>query len=221
MNMFCVKVGVEFPAEYVNNLWNAVKASGVTLYCITDDPKGVDKDVVCLSTAPVRLKAWWWKLTMFNPEFYPEVTGPVFYTDLDVVIVNGIRDYLEYKSDSDLLTIQDPRRPMMNSSVMRWNRDELGWVWEEFTKWERVSHKEGRKKIPGYVKDGVFRRGDQEFLQGVVEDKDFYPKHWSRSYKLDVQNKGLGDTKIVVFHGSPRPHQLDRNHQLFKIWKSV
>lgn len=69
----CVKYGSKYDATYVNRLAAGVsRHSGSHTYefiCVTDDPQGLDLDLVtCLPLPPdVPLRGWWVKAYLFSP----------------------------------------------------------------------------------------------------------------------------------------------------------
>lgn len=46
---------------------------------------------------------------------------------------------------------------------------------------------------------------------------DIWPGH-VQSFKGDVKRKGLGDTRIVYFHGLEKPHELSPGHPILRHW---
>lgn len=194
-NFVCVKYGDKYSAEYVNNLYLGIKkhfSLPFTLHCITDDPTGIYVEVKKHILPDEKLDGWWWKVSLFNPSFYPDLQGEVLYLDLDVVIVDSITPFISLVRNADLLTMKDPWHNTMNSSVMRWNRSELGWVWERF-------------KQTDYTKYA----GDQNFLNEVVVNKSYFPDEWILGWKAHGKERVIEkQPKIVIFNGKPDPHEL-------------
>lgn len=207
MNIVCLKWGDKYPYQYVNNLYRSVvrrTEEDITFYCITDDGRRLDDEIVVVPFPKIELEGWWWKLTLFNPEFYPQIKGETLYLDLDVVLTASIQPYLDRERKADLLTIKNfGKDGDMNSSVLRWDRNELGWIWEKFLTTKHVGRP---KRYYEYL--GKVLQGDQNFLDMVV-DREYFPERWTRSYKYSGECECIKKApRIVVFHGKPDPHEV-------------
>lgn len=64
------------------------------------------------------------------------------------------------------------------------------------------------------------RWADMQRLRDVphIFLNDLYPKHVV-SYKVDVARDGLGDARIVYFHGDRKPHQVRGVQWLNEAWR--
>lgn len=161
-------------------------------------------------------KSWWYKMQLFNQAHHQ---GPLLYFDLDVLIVRNI-DWI-YDQDLEYFwTIRDFRylwRPGwegMNSSVMLWDTRRWDHIWQGFKK-QDVS--------------GLIRRypGDQDYLNQVItqEQRRYLDPDKIKSWRWQVLDGGLdvrtrnyrrpdagsvldGSTSVMIFHGSPKPHQI-------------
>ncbi len=93
-NVVCVKWGDKFTPEHVNRLYRMAKKNislPFTFYCYTENPIGlVDEIKIIPFDESLDLKAWWWKLTLFQKNDRPN--GINLYLDLDVVIQNNVDD---------------------------------------------------------------------------------------------------------------------------------
>lgn len=216
-HVVCVKWGNKYIPEYVNTLKNMVARHTTvpyTFHCVTEDPKGLDPEinVIPLPNLP-GIKTWWSKLYMFHPEF--PVQGNVLYFDLDVVIFNNIDDLFTHKPGSFQI-IRDFNRcrvkdwKLCNSSVMRWTKGSLDYLWKDF------AGNEGQ--VMGQ------NHGDQDWItKRAKNDINHWPDEWIRSYKWEMHGvvrvsvrKGTKHTfqnppkiepgnKVAVFHGLPNP----------------
>jgi tetratricopeptide (TPR) repeat protein len=106
----CVKWGTKYGAEYVNNLYRAIRRQcsiqDLRLLCLTDDNLGVIEEVHCVDfpTAASEWKGWWLKAAIFSDELGKTDTGredialvcagdTMVYIDLDTVLYDSI-DFL-------------------------------------------------------------------------------------------------------------------------------
>lgn len=123
---------------------------------------------------------WWQKVALFRG-------GPKLYLDLDVVITGSIDDYADR---GELTIIRDWWGGRFNSSVM-WieNRPD---IYEKF----RVADID---RWPG---------GDQDWIHACAPEAATFDDG-IRSYKAHVRDRGLGNARIVVFHGKPKPDEVD------------
>jgi hypothetical protein len=220
--VFCVKWGNKYSSQYVNVLKNMCQRH-ITVpfefYCLTEDPKGLDTDIqiIKLPTHP-GIKTWWSKLYMFSPEL--PIQGTILYFDLDVAIVDNIDWMVAMPTDyfwtiRDFKYLQKEQHNAMNSSVMWFNVDRFGWVWDQFVK-EDIAATTRRYQ------------GDQDYLQVVLtheHNKRYYDRARFQSWRWQCVDGGynfksrqfnqpgtgakLGpETAVVVFHGKPKPHQI-------------
>jgi len=112
-----------------------------TFICYTDNPDGIDSNVVTIPLPDYQLETWWWKLTLFQ---YAIKETTIFF-DLDVVLQNDITHLVDYSESGKLCTIKaywkphridmEPKPPgfdmNLNSSVMIWKGD-LTKIWDTF-----------------------------------------------------------------------------------------
>ena len=207
-NIVCLRWGNKYSHEYVNNLYKAVKANseGVDFYCITDSFSKIVEGVnlIPIAETGMSLEGWWYKLTLFNPNYYQKIRGETLFLDLDIVILDDISPYLSLDRTGEVLAMRDPWFEEMNSSVMRWNRDDLGWVWERFQRCNKVG------RPPQYYEvDGKVFQGDQNYLNYVLNDVQYFPESWTKGWKAHGKESVIDlNPKIVIFNGKPDPHEL-------------
>lgn len=167
---------------------------------------------VCLSdmrlkfcrTIPLRYnwKGWWSKVELFRPLLFK---GPVFYCDLDTIIVGPLDDMvMGYR----FMTLQNFTEPeYLSSAVMGWNYD-LSVIFRRFRRNPVAQMRDHRPD----------KWGDQGFIQKAapIKPKFFQSKFPGRivSYKLHVEKNGIPDgVSMIAFHGRPRPWLTD-------LWQS-
>lgn len=211
-NIICVKQGTKYSSEYVNKLYSMVQRNTTLpfkFYCFTDDSTDVNTDINIIPLPEEKLtRGWWYKLYMFKSEHFEPGTIN-FYLDLDVVITDNIDCLLEYELGSltgprDYMRSRDESTKHLNSSILRWTQGDYSDLWDKF-----ISNKSWNQNL----------RGDQDYLWLHYEDEiSFLPDEWTSSYKWEYVLNKHPHSKIVVFHGDPKPHQID-NGFVKENWK--
>jgi len=215
--VLCIKHGIKYSSEYVNILHNMVKRNTTLDYemvCLTDDPKGIDKEVKTYPL-PANLGGWWVKPYMFSKDL--PIIGTILYMDLDVVISGNIDKLFTYEPNR-WCVIRDFTRVMRkdwkkyNSSVIRFKTGQLDHVWTDY--------KQDYKSIQRRM------HGDQDWLFERDKSAMLWPDSWIQSWKWEVRKdkqlapglKGARKLKTIenvtprvecavcVFHGDPNPH---------------
>jgi len=150
---------------------------------------------------------------MFSPDL--PINGNILYFDLDVIIFNNI-DRLFAHDAGNFQIIRDFNRCRVkdwktsNSSVMRWEKGRLDYLWNEFS------------ANPNNIISS--NHGDQDYItKRASKDIKHWPDHWIRSYKWEMHpittrctnngNKKVfsnppkidKDNMVAVFHGEPKP----------------
>lgn len=170
-------------------------------------------------------KGWWYKMQMFDPG---HIQGQVLYFDLDVVITGNL-DWILTLDPEQFWTIRDfkylwrPQWQGINSSMMYWNTLKFGKIWHNF---------QGRQ-IAAVMREF---HGDQDFLTATIPGHlvKFVDHQLIKSWRWQVKDGGMDmrtriyrspnagsiidpATKIVVFHGSPKPHEIT-DPAILKHW---
>lgn len=104
VTILCMKWGNKYTASYVNKLYNMVKRH-VTLpfrfVCFTDDAVGIKNNIEIFPIPTLETnqilhtstkERGWNKLLTFKAPLY-DITGPVLFLDLDIVIVGNIDEF--------------------------------------------------------------------------------------------------------------------------------
>jgi hypothetical protein len=217
--ILCLKHGTKYSADYVNNLYNGVKRHctlDFEMVCLTDDPKGINKDIKILPL-PGQLQGWWCKPYMFSKDL--PLKGTVLYMDLDVVIASNIDKLFTWQLDRwctirDFTRAMRPKWQKYNSSIVRFRVGQLSHVWENYQA-DRINIE---KRL----------HGDQDWLYEATRNTQavLYPDSWILSWKWEVrktkdfkpgglrgnrQFKTVENCKpkveccVAVFHGDPNP----------------
>lgn len=216
----CVKWGRKYPAEYVNRLYRMIRkqiSGDFTLYCITDDASGLYSEIQPLPIIDTSLSGWWHKLGLFKSDLYG-LSGDILYTDLDVVIVDGLDVFFDYKPGEFLISV-DLLTGNYNSSVFRFRAGSQPQIWERFL------------ENPGYITTSY--KGDQDWITEAVINADVWPAEWVVSFKKQCNSRikhsygrigawlrrmGLmavkgeatipSGARIIQFHGKPDPDDV-------------
>ena len=229
LNVVCLKWGTKYGPEYVNRLYRMVGRNlkrPFRFHCLTEDTSGLETGIVSLPLAcSAGMSGWWYKLSLFAPEFFG-LQGSLLYLDLDLVIVGNI-DFLRDTPGDFVILRNWSRNPMWNSSVMRFRIGAYARVWEHF----QADAK------------GVMARcnGDQEWIFHCVPEAATWPAGKIVSYKKSLDSRAfpllakLGGERlglrapawldtplpssaaIVVFHGKPDPEDIAQ--QPYGLWK--
>lgn len=209
MKIICVlKSGKFYNEEYVTKLYNGIKRNITYLFdfiCLTDlDPWEADYIIYPLKNNWIK---WWSKIEMFN------FTGPVITMDLDTVIVNDINPLIDLcyslKENQFSLLRKFIKTHLMQTGVMMWNGN-----WKEI--YNMFNYKEARKLYYGddqYTYQTLLNLNAELVpIQDHINGLYSYKRH-----VLKNKEKLPDDTRIVIFHGNPRPHQIS-NEWMKKYW---
>lgn len=201
----CVlKSGGDYTVGYVDALWKAVvknSAYPINLVCLSNI-KGEHQDIALKDNLP----GWWSKIELFK------LKGPVVYLDLDTVIVGSIDPLIELaclcgEDEFFMLRALNPKRKRA-SGVMIWNGD-WSWIHSEFKdkyieriRWDQkyIELKLARREIKA--------KSIQDYITGIY------------SYKLHCKPKPPEDARIILFHGRPRPHEVNWLGWVKRNWAS-
>jgi hypothetical protein len=217
--VICMKWGSLYPASYVNVLFAAVQRNvshPVRFVCLTDDPSGLTAGIEHFPIPDMGLeerhwkKGGWAKLSVFGKDLYG-LTGRALFLDLDTVICSSLEPFFE--ADAPILTIDegatwknDPTAPQLsNTSVFAFTLGAEPEILEKF-----LANRDAM--VAKY-------RIEQVYLQNEAKSVSFWPDPWVVSFKYHLRRPvGLGfflppsrpdpKTKIVAFHGVPRPIDL-------------
>jgi len=228
VHVVCLKWGSKYSADYVNRLYRMVKRNlshPFRFHCLTEDAVGLASGIEHLPLQSGALTGWWYKLSLFQRDFFA-LEGEMIYLDLDLVITGNI-DFLVEQPGAFVIIRNWSRKPMWNSSVMRFPIGRYAQIWERFQARQEAIMRE--------------LEGDQEWIFACVPEATTWPADKIVSYKKSLPSKafrplekmGLGrlglkapdwmdtplpkEAAIVVFHGKPDPE--DVAHSAYGFWK--
>jgi hypothetical protein len=237
LKIVCVKWGDKFSALYVNRLYNMVKRNLSLPYrfvCLTDDAEGFIPHIDIIKLQE-KFEYCWTKIELFRPGVFSE-EDLCLYLDLDVVITDSIDDVVTAQPEKKFVGLYDwysPRRhPYYNSSVMRFYGNNLTYLYSSLVEKLKRGTVRWKREFDAYLGsndkvvlwEGEKRYGsDQEWISAHVYPQNeikahSFPKKWIRSYKKHGRNRLPKNCKIMVFHGFPKPHEVD-NEYVKECWQ--
>lgn len=226
VDVACVIHGTGYEWIYVDRLYDMVKFNttrNFRFHVYTEESRPVPTHMIKHSlidwpgvSGPKR--SWWYKMQLFDPA---NNHGPLLYLDLDLIITKNIDwiwklDLEYFWAVNDFRRIFRPGRQDINSSVMYWNRDRhSALIWHQFN----------TRNFSTILRK---YKGDQEFLNDIIDQSDlrFFDVNKIKSYRWEIKDGGLNpkkrtyympntgshletDTSLVVFHGTPKPHEIN------------
>lgn len=221
----CLIYGDAYPWSYVEKLYSMLCRSisrPIRFHVLTESSRYVPAHMIKHSVVEWanmgtrRSRPWWYKLQLFDPQ---EFSRQMLYLDLDVVITDSL-DWIFALNDRYFWTVRDfkylwrPDWQGINSSMMYWNPAKFDYVWLH---WQS----QNRALIMNQY------HGDQDYISEILrsQDKRFVDEAFVKSWRWQINHGGLdmkrrvpinphagsvvpAETKIIVFHGTPKPHEL-------------
>lgn len=220
--VLCMKWGSLFPPDYVNVLYNACRGAikgSFRFVCLTDDAEGIAPAIETLPIPDIGLSAeeWytpgvWPKLALYLSDLHG-LSGRALFIDLDMIVVDGLDEMFER-----------PERFITINVGEEWRRGRTG------TRGDAVGtgvigFNIGREAhiLAAFQADKAATMRDfaneQDFVAAEVPDMGYWPSGWVISFKRRLR-RALGvdlvlppkepprGTRIVAFHGDPRPITL-------------
>jgi len=189
-------------AVYVNNLAEGVRKNmpdGVNwrFVCITDNASGLTNGIEVISL-PMGVKGWWGKLYLFKSGLFPK-DQRVIFLDLDTLITGDLSEIIKY--DGEMAILRDFYFPERGAPAVIAFRSGFGHqIWDE---WEA----EGRPERGLGDLEWIENLDQGRFTRNIDRLQDRFPGAFV-SYKADCKNGLPEGTKVVCFHGKPRPHEV-------------
>lgn len=226
--VICMKWGTLYPTSYVNVLYQAVKANltgPFRFVCLTEDAVGLHPDIDHFPIPDMNLekshwrKGGWAKLSVFKPDLY-DLEGRALFIDLDSVIAGPLDDLFDYTDagggeiavidvgDNWIKRISGAPR-LAGTGVFTFTIGAHPQVFDKF-----MADRDGM--VAKYRIEQVYL--ENEVPKGTLS---YWPADWVLSFKYHLRRPvGLGvlmrpkqalpDTRIIAFHGEPRPIDLVR-----------
>lgn len=137
-DVVCLKVGIGYKSEYVNQLFKQVKKTtpGINNFiCITDNPRGINPDIETWNFTPLFDERMWWnKVVLFEPGRFQNDT---VYLDLDCYIQDDISKFINYGHVLHTSWFSEDVNQYIfgcnvNSSVLYLNESNFEFLWKDF-----------------------------------------------------------------------------------------
>jgi hypothetical protein len=195
--------GGVYNADYVNALANGIRKNttkNVEIVCLTNDPKGFNRNINRIIPLKHNYHSWWSKIELFRPDIFENER--VFYLDLDTVIIDNIDEILDF--EFDFCALRDFYKLVnIGSGLMTWNSKEVNKIYTQFV------------KNADFIKEN-YLEGDQQWIDQnkpkTVYFQDIFPKEIVSFKKDCLKNDNSivipNKAKIICFHGIPRPHTI-------------
>lgn len=230
----CVIHDKAYDWTYVEKLYSALKRNltpQVRLHVYTEPSRPVPADyikhdLIEFPGVAGPKKSWWYKLQLFREDLH---RGPLLYLDLDTVIVSDLDWILPCNTDyfwaiHDFKHLWKKNWQGLNSSIMWFDTQQWAWIWDTFS----------RSNLKQIMREN---HGDQDYLNKLIppEKKRFFPENKISSYRWQVLDGGYDfkrrvhrqpdsgahidqDTSLIIFHGNPKPHQI-QDPKLLQCWQ--
>lgn len=235
LHVACLIHGHVYDWTYVERLYNSVRRNTtyeVVFHVFTEYTREVPShmirhDLVEWPDVHGPRKSWWYKMQIYNPAHY---SGPLLYFDLDTVILKSI-DWIPklpiryFWASRDFRQLWRPTHRGINSSVMWWDTQRFDWMYQEFEK----------RNIYHLMKQ---YQGDQDYASDLLTDRDlrYFPPNYTASWRWQCLDGGMDfrtrkylapntgtqvdpQTSILIFHGSPKPHELLHDRVVKNFWQ--
>ena len=186
---------------------------------MTEDTIGLKAEIETRPLLRTDLKHSYTKFELFEKELH-DITGQILFLDLDVVINNSIDDLFLFEPDAEFVGIQDWEIDCINASCMRFNAGEHSYIIDNWFESVRTKFTiedcfdaaiNGKNELYHDLDSfpPVVYRGDQEWTTRQLKEQNvdiiYYPSDWLQSYTHGYDM----NAKIVVFHGTPKPHEVE------------
>lgn len=220
----CLIHGSAYDWTYVEKLYSMLTRNltrPVRLHVYTEESRDVPYPFIKHSLDDWKIggpkKSWWYKIQIFNSRHHQ---GDLLYFDLDTVITKSI-DWIWKLPTTHFWAVRDfkylwkPHSYTINSSVMWWNTEKFNFVWNSFSNQDLASMLLKYHGDQDYITDAILQTQRKCFdiervkswrWQSLDGGFDFK----SRSYRTPESGTKLDyNTSILVFHGHPKPGDVD------------
>jgi len=204
LSVWCVLNGTKYTADEAHILRNQVSrhlSQPFDFWCLSDRHiDGID----CLIPEE-KWPGWWAKLGLFRYS-----TGKTLYLDLDCVVTGELGGLLSEKL-SMAANWANSGHGGCQSSVMAWDGD-YSWLADAFD--PAKLHPPINGNCGAYGDQHLW--GDQEFITDLLGNPGtgmIVPMKGVYSYKYHCREQGKPptDSRVVCFHGEPKPSQVSES----------
>ena len=220
--VLCMKWGTLFPSDYVNVLFNACRKAITGTFrfvCLTDDSEGFVDGVEAFPIPEIGLTPdqWytagvWPKLALYVADLHG-LRGRCLFVDLDMVVLRGLDEMFEQEAAFVGIDVGAGWWP----GKAGWGASELGTGVFAFDLGQQTQILEAfQSDMAGSM---TRFKNEQEFVEAYARGLGYRPDGWVISFKRWLRRPMGVDlflppksppetTKIVAFHGDPRPIAL-------------
>ena len=193
LTVSCVNWGTKYSPRYVEIL-QAMVERNLTIpnrfVCFTDRPENYRCET---RKIPPGLKGWWPKVWLFSRDLFED---RMLFLDLDVAITGNLDELVNVPSK--FCIISDWHLDSYNSSVFVMDKNAHPEVWEDFN------------STKGYA-------GDQDWITEKIPYAAVFPSQWCVSYRSHAQPGVPRGTKVICFHGEPKPDSFP-SEWVRRVW---
>jgi len=221
VNIVCMKWGQRYGTHYVNLLYRGILrhlSLPFNFICFTDNGQEMDagiqvRDIRELVVHESMRNTVYTKYTIMHSMI--GLKGPTLFLDIDLMVTNSMDDLFSWKKGRFCIirnwiawrkTLFQKRPLIGNSSVFRFDAGTGAY--------DHV--------LDSYLKDPkyVYESFDTEqayMSHCVASEIEFWPSEWVQSFKANCswtfplnfvfKPRVRPDTKVLVFHGRPDPHE--------------
>ena len=211
--VICISWGPKYGAPYVNRLYGMVARNltpPFSFTCFTDNSDGFRPEVLAEPLPPLDVamptgtKGIWPKARLWGPRL-GDLTGPVLFMDLDLVVTGSLDDFFSYGDPDRVILSRNPNTPLERlgqTSLFRFPVGSLVPLQQRF-----VADPQGVADTYRFEQRYVTR----EAPGGV----DFWPAAWVRHFRFHcvrplplnffLAPKLPPDARVVIFPGGLLP----------------
>jgi hypothetical protein len=215
--ILCMKWGTQYGVDFVNQLYNGVKANitgDFRFVCLCDNADGLNPAIDALPLPDIKLGdarefTGWRKLSSLSPQLTKppyNMSGTIMFFDIDMIITDNIDDLWTFEPGKFCIIENwtQQGRGIGNSSVYRYELEQMHDIFHDFDARYNDIYKE--------------YDNEQMYLTAMVakqQDVKWWPEAWCKSFKIHCMPprllRGLfspkmpENCKILVFHGPPKP----------------
>lgn len=220
-NVVCIRWGMKYGAHYVNRLYGMV-ARHLTppfrFVCFTDSTLGLRDEIEVQPLPdldiemPLRTFGIWPKARLWG-ERLGDLSGPVLFLDLDVVVTGTLDGFFEYGDPDEVILARNPAvtfEALGQTSIFRFRVGKLKPLQDAF------------RADPQGIADR-YRYEQRLVSREAPGGIRFWPRRWVSNFKQHCQRpfpvnyfwepRLPADCRVVIFPGKVSPH-----HAIEGVW---
>jgi hypothetical protein len=184
--VICINWGTKYGAPFINRLYAMVARNitpPFTFTCFTDNRDGLHPEILLedlppldIEKMPVKTKGIWPKARLWGPKL-GNLSGPVLFLDLDLVIVGSLDSFFEAGGPDDVMIARNQTTPferLGQTSLFRFPVGKLVPLLEKF------------RADPQGVADKY--QFEQRFVtRNAPGGVKFFPRRWVLHFKQDCR----------------------------------